>query len=1104
WNTKYRYRVKAVNDAGSSDYTTVDGSTSWNPLCLSGTPDVPGTFTAKPTISTDRIDLSWTETKAVTLFNLQYALSSQPQDWSDVQLTQDRRTFSLTGLIANTEYSFRVRAANGCADPSGYSTVVKATTLTVGHDQDPIQVVGVDRLGSIKIFAGTTPVTADFVDHFTNDNQHRYSVQAFQADGVTVSKDIGRVIWGVAGSGVAISSISDASPTQATGALVSASSAAQTSGAVSATIVSAADSSIERQAIVSFDVAIPVVVVDPPAETRVLTVEKTGVCSGTITSSVGSIICGTDAACRATIAKDSGVELTEVATAGCVFAGWGGVCSSSGSTPKCSLTLSDNATATARFNAIIPGSLFEVNITKDGDGTGSVTSTPAGIDCGGTCSANLRTGSVTLQETPDADSHFSGWTIAGNNPIDQVTTFALSSTTTAKATFSKNEPSSVKYKLSVFKSGNGDGMITSTSTPAEAGISCGSVCEKEYGSGTKVKLTATSNSHSFFDGWSGGSCSGTAPCTFVLDQAAQITANFHSESIGVVKMYELPPSPSPSRRIDGGMDVFTCAKQVGCTDDADTGAPGNQHAYSVQVFRKPTIADLTPSVVHDISKLIVSSAPSIQAQPAVIAKIISMNEYLIASAISCYKQTNASKRYNCRGTSITPIADQSLEDAIRKFTLNELYINYQGPRPAAFFDQSKITGALSTYSGFEVNPQTVVWSFSGNAGVFAKDAVDDRKGTITASATKNEPGKNTSTLQAVVTGFDEKQSTVSAIISNENCDYPWEYTENTADFRMHYCAGVGTQDLPLLKTSWERTTLEAPFTTEKVFQFTDLSSSTDAIVLRTAPNPTWAKLTDWYLVNVPYGSPSETIINGYPAIRDTFGTYVNALSTSTAGWVPKIYYFTANTNAGATTRSILDSLIIPGLEFSRGEKYSSDGSPASHDFGGLKLRRDMQRIYAMRDLQVLLTKSVPISAGSYLINQTLSAWKSWTSVLANAFEITLPIDPYYGSGVSQFGGPSCGASSNTECTCSGDFDKFTCMKYSTSTSTFNFSNVESSLASAKSHFYTYVYTPAVGNSVASSEVCAKLELGVVAYSGIVGGKLVTSTNPAGLYCVKNP
>jgi endoglucanase len=50
-------------------------------------------------------------------------------------------------------------------------------------------------------------------------------------------------------------------------------------------------------------------------------------------------------------------------------------------------------------------------VTKAGTGTGTVTSSPAGINCGSTCTATYANGTtVMLTATAGTKSRFSGWT----------------------------------------------------------------------------------------------------------------------------------------------------------------------------------------------------------------------------------------------------------------------------------------------------------------------------------------------------------------------------------------------------------------------------------------------------------------------------------------------------------------------------------------------------------------------------------------------------------------------------------------------------------------------------------------------------------------------
>ncbi len=85
----------------------------------------------------------------------------------------------------------------------------------------------------------------------------------------------------------------------------------------------------------------------------------------------------------------------------------------------------------------------------------------------------------------------------------------------------------VQYTLTVEKTGTGTGLISSN----PAGITCGDDCLERYVSGTSITLTARTNLDSTFTGWSGGGCTGTAPCTITLTQDATITASFTKKEV---------------------------------------------------------------------------------------------------------------------------------------------------------------------------------------------------------------------------------------------------------------------------------------------------------------------------------------------------------------------------------------------------------------------------------------------------------------------------------------------------------------------------------------------------------------------------------------------
>ncbi len=74
----------------------------------------------------------------------------------------------------------------------------------------------------------------------------------------------------------------------------------------------------------------------------------------------------------------------------------------------------------------------------------------------------------------------------------------------------------------------GGGTITSNPT----GINCGSDCNQDYSSTTRVSLAATPDNGFTFNGW-GGACSGTGDCRFEMTTNRTVTADFVNSSTGV-------------------------------------------------------------------------------------------------------------------------------------------------------------------------------------------------------------------------------------------------------------------------------------------------------------------------------------------------------------------------------------------------------------------------------------------------------------------------------------------------------------------------------------------------------------------------------------------
>jgi phospholipase C len=204
------------------------------------------------------------------------------------------------------------------------------------------------------------------------------------------------------------------------------------------------------------------------------------------------------------------VTLTATPSQGSTFAGWGGACSGTGA---CKITMSSNTSVTATFT---PSSGTQGTLIVSISGTGTVTSSPAGINCMPTCSAQFANGTqVTLTATAGAGFAFSGWTGANcsTTPSCVVT---VNGNTSVTASFA-----STNVLLSVQVTGNG----TVSSSPA--GINCPTTCSAGFTLGTAVTLTENPAAGSNFAGW-GGACSGAgSTCQVTMSTAQNVTAQFN-------------------------------------------------------------------------------------------------------------------------------------------------------------------------------------------------------------------------------------------------------------------------------------------------------------------------------------------------------------------------------------------------------------------------------------------------------------------------------------------------------------------------------------------------------------------------------------------------
>ena len=233
--------------------------------------------------------------------------------------------------------------------------------------------------------------------------------------------------------------------------------------------------------------------------------------AGSITSDPVGIECQTDGGqCTHAFVHGTAVTLTAVTETGSTFMGWSGICSG---TDDCALTMDSTKNVTATFTL----DQHPLNVTIDGTGRGSVTSTPSGIDCEDDCSELFDYGTVvTLTAVADPGTTFSGWSgSCTNNTGNCVVT--IDEAENVSATFTLDQ-----HELDVSLDGTGNGSVAST----PSGINCEDDCSEIFDYGTVVTLTAVAEIGSTFTGWV-GACTGNADCVIMMEKMRRSQRRLH-------------------------------------------------------------------------------------------------------------------------------------------------------------------------------------------------------------------------------------------------------------------------------------------------------------------------------------------------------------------------------------------------------------------------------------------------------------------------------------------------------------------------------------------------------------------------------------------------
>jgi hypothetical protein len=243
-----------------------------------------------------------------------------------------------------------------------------------------------------------------------------------------------------------------------------------------------------------------------------LTIEEGGSGSGSVKCDSGS---GPEP-CEATYPTGTTVTVVAMPAAGSEFTAWSGECDAVAGN-RCEVTLDADKAVEATFTL----QDHILTVSKGGTGTGTVTSSPAGIDCGASCSHAYDHGaSVTLSASPGAISDFAGWS-GCDQVIGGQCKVAMTAARAVTATFSVRT-----HTLTIEELGPGSGSVSCDGGP----------CASSYPEGATVTLHANPDSGSSFFGWAGAGCTSGGDCVVTLDRDATVAAAFEAN----------PPAPPPS------------------------------------------------------------------------------------------------------------------------------------------------------------------------------------------------------------------------------------------------------------------------------------------------------------------------------------------------------------------------------------------------------------------------------------------------------------------------------------------------------------------------------------------------------------------------------
>lgn len=167
-----------------------------------------------------------------------------------------------------------------------------------------------------------------------------------------------------------------------------------------------------------------------------------------------------------------------------------------------------------------PREMVSFRVDFAGEGAGTVTSVPRGIECSRACDADFPRGRrVELTATAADGSTFVGWEGAGCSGTDRCTV-RLDRTSRTTARFSRTPPG--EHVLAVDPARGGQ-LIS-----VPPGISCPEDCQGVFAAGSTVTLRADADEGFEFKQWLNdcADTAGTGPCTVTMEVDRKVSASF--------------------------------------------------------------------------------------------------------------------------------------------------------------------------------------------------------------------------------------------------------------------------------------------------------------------------------------------------------------------------------------------------------------------------------------------------------------------------------------------------------------------------------------------------------------------------------------------------